>query len=372
MSADDDLDDLLEHLERTRAERRDLIADLTMDLDRARRVEDPLRRAQGLLDGYEDDATGTGDFGAYLEFRSSFDELVEGLDADLPHRSSFEAAQDELDHRRLNEGHFEAARDALEPARETATTLESIRDLDDELGRLRRALEDRRVDLEDRRDRLEELVTLDPTALETPVDPLKEPVDRYNEAVTDAFDRYLADTPARDVLSRLSRMEPFALLDVDVPPSALVAFLEDDPVGDESVPQLLEYLDFSRSKLDHYVDDPGRFVAEVRPHAPYLEGLSADPFRIDWPPPAADTMRWVARELHQAVGRFAGADTMETLREVESLVREPDRYDALRTAAVARVELDPPERELVRSGRAEDELASVEADLDRIESALSG
>lgn len=372
MRGDADVDDVIERLERARSEKRSLRNELEVSPDRARALEEPLRRAQGLLDGYEDSATGTGDFSAYLEFRSSFDDLVDGLDDDLPHRSAFEAAGDALDHRRLADRHFEEARAALEPVRETVETLQALREVEDDLGRIRRTLQDRRDDLEVRREHLERLSRLDPSALEAPVEALRDPIERYNEAIVEDFDRYLGDRPAGEVLTTLDRLDHFALLDVEPPPQPLLEFLGDHSTGDEPLPRLLEYLEFSRSKLDHYVAEPGRFLSEVRPHAPYLERLSADPFQIDWPPPDGDTMRWFTRELRQAANRFARETTVATLREIESLVRDENRYETLRTAAVAQVDLAASDRDLVRRGAVEDDLETVERRLERIDAKLNG
>lgn len=372
MVDDSDVDDLLDRLDRARSRVRTLRGDLGMDPSDARSLREPLRTAEGLLDGYEDRATGTGDFAGYLEFRQAFDDLVEGLDTDLPHRSAFEGAQTALDHRRLAEHHFEEARSALAPVREAVEALDALEAAEDEVGRFRRSLQDRLADLEARRDQLDDLSRLDPSTLETSVATLRDPVERYNEAVAADFERYLADTPSRAVMTTYDRLAHFALLEVEGPPPSLRGFLEDHPVGDEPVPRLLEYLEYSRSKLGHYVAEPGHVLGELRPHAPYLEGLSAAPFRIDWPPPEADTMRWTARELHQAANRFAAEGTMATLREVEALVRDDDRYETLRTAARARHDLDDAERDLVTSGRVEEELSRVDERIDRIATAIEG
>ncbi|MFP4590787.1 MAG: hypothetical protein ACLFMX_06960 [Halobacteriales archaeon] len=366
----EDVDDLLGRLAEARARVDAIEADFDLSPSRASDLEEPLRRAQGLLTGYEDRATGTGDFGGYLEFRANFDELVDGLPEDLPRRSAFEEAQAALDHRRLHGHHFDAARAALAPVREAVETLGSLREARDEVGRLRRELEAAADRLRDRRDHLEELATLDADALDSPVDELREPIEGYNWSVGHDFDRWLRSTPARDALQAYRRMGHFALLDVEDPPSALVDFLETHPTGERPVPRLLELLGYTRSKLAHYVDDPGGFLGALGPHERYLEELSPAPFRIDWPPPKATTMRWTARELHQAANRFATEDTMATLRTVEELVREEARYERLRVAASARAELDPDDRRLVREGEVEPALASVTQALERVTAAL--
>lgn len=373
MEAVDDLDDRLDELTRAeRARRRAEAALGDVSEAEARTLEDALATAASLLDGYEDRATGSGDFGGYLEFRQRFDDLVDGLADDLPRRGAFEEAQEAVDHRRLSQSHFEAAREALAPVEAVVAALDDLRSARDDLRDARRSLEEARRTLTERRSALEGLAALDPTALDAPVAALRDPVDRFNDLVREAHGRFLEGTPVREVLETYGRLRHFPLLAVEPPPADLVDELEAHPVGAEPLPTLLEYLSYSRSKLGHYVDDPGHLLGEVKPHTPYLEGLSAAPFTIDWPPPPADEFRWLLRERRQAVDRFADEAAIAALRELESLSREPDRYGRLRSGAVLREELDPTERDLVVSGEVEDELAAVDDALARIEAALEG
>lgn len=370
-SADEDLDTLLERLSTARAEARDAKGALgELDEDTAVDLKEAYRVAHDLLDSYEDRATGSGDFGGYLEFRQRFDAFVEDLDDDLPYRGRFEQAAADVDRRRLSGGDFAAARRELEDVEPIVGALDDLVDARDRLASTRRAVLTRREHLARRRDRLEELASLDPNALDAPVDELRDLVDAYNDAVRTDHYHLLHEDPIRSVLEVYDHLSYFALLDIDAPPDPLVDFLEDHQAGAEPVATVLEYLSFSRSKLEHYVDDAGHFLAEVRPHSPYLERLSPAPFEIDWPPPERATFRWQLRELRQAVARFGADATIADLRRLESLCREGETYERQRSSAVLREDLDNDERELVTAGSVETELEAVRTALETIDDHL--
>ena len=61
--------------------------------DRIENAADAYRRAHRILDGYEEDAVGTGDFGSYVQFRGEFGEAVDVDDAALA-ADAFAAADD--------------------------------------------------------------------------------------------------------------------------------------------------------------------------------------------------------------------------------------------------------------------------------------
>lgn len=328
------------------------------------------RQAVSLLEDYRERATGTGDFGGYMEFRTKFTTFAEGLDDDLPHRDAFVAAKEHIDRRRLSDRNFDQAHQELEPVEELVETYNEVESLREEVADVRSKLVSKRRSLLDRRDHLRDLTSVQPDALDAPVASLKSPIDRYNEHIESDHQTFLQETPAREVLATYERLSYFALLDVHAPPSALVTFLEDHPAGGEPIPTVREYLSFSRSKLEHYVDDPGHFIGEIGPHSGYLEKLSPTPFKIDWPPQERSTFMWKLRELIQAVDRFASSDAIEQLRELQQLCRDTERYQHLRSAARLQQELDKTERELVVSGAVHEELESVEQTLAAIDSAL--
>ncbi len=371
MSSDQDLDTMLEELATAQDDVKAAKAALgDLDEETASELREAYVYAIDLLDSYEDRATGTGDFGGYLEFRQRFDQFVEGLDDQLPYRPRFEQAAEDVDRRRLSSGDFDNARNELTEVSQIVDTLDQLHEARKRLKSIRKRAVARRRDLMQRRDRLAELAGLDPTALDAPVHELRETISTYNEGVRTDHRRFTHDVPVRTVLEIYDHLSYFALLDIDAPPSVLVSFFENHPVGEEPVSKVLEFLDYSRSKLDHYVDDAGHFLGEVRPHSPYLEELSSEPFTIEWPPPERERFLWHLRELRQAVARFGSDETIAHLRDLEAACRDGESYSRQRSSAVLREELDAAERDMVLDGEAETKLAHVESQIEKLDALL--
>lgn len=367
----DETDALLERYEQLQHEAQtaaDGLGDLSEST--AQDLASAYREAVSLLEDYRERATGTGDFGGYMEFRTKFTDFVEELDEGLPHREAFEEARDHIDRRRLSDRNFDDARRALEPVAAIVDTLEELESIRDELADVRSSIVAKRRSLIDRRDHLRDLSDVQAGALDAPIEALSSPIERYNDGIEADYRQYIKETPTREVLAAYKRLSYFALLDIEAPPSELAAFLEDHPAGEESISTIREYLTFSRSKLSHYVDDPGHFVGEVGPHSGYLESLSPQPYTIEWPPPPRSTLQWKLRELTQAVDRFATESTMEALRELQSLCRDEERYRHLRSGARLQQELDADERQLVLDGAVQDQLEAVEDAIEAVDAIL--
>jgi hypothetical protein len=335
----------------------------------AERVADAYDAATDLLAEYEGSATGTGDFAAYVEFQDRFLGLVEELPDDLPARGAFEEASDLLDRRRLSESHFEQAREILAPAREVGETLDEREAARDHLRETRRAARRRLSTLDDEIQRRKRLLDLGEADLDAPTEKLREPIEAYDDAVTDAFARFRREASTRDLLDFVAATEAYPLVDFSAPPSSLASYLDESAVGSEPLPTLLEYAGYSRSKLDHYVDDPDRFRERVATHETYLSRLDATPLTVDWPPPVAGRLRRLAEELVSVVARFADDPVVARARGVRDLALRDD-YDRLRNAAVARAELSGEERERLASGAVEAELSDLGDERERLRSAL--
>lgn len=367
----DDIDGLLDRLDRLRRAQADAEARLEgLTEDEAAKVTDAYRTAVSLLNDYRERATGTGDFTGYVEFRSKFSHHVEGLSEDFPRREVFEEALDRTERRRLSERDFEHAVAALDPAGAIVTALDELQSTRRKVAKVRKSLVDERTELVDRRAYLQDLADVQPRALDAPIEELRTPVERYNERIEDAHREFLSQTPARDVLAIYRRLSYFSLLDIDSPPEPLETFLTSHPAGGEPISTIRDYLRYSRSKLSHYVDDPGHFTGVVAPHSPYLESLTPEPFRLDWPPPEWSQLRWKLDELIKAANRFADESAIEPLRELHALGGEGERYHHLRSAARLREELDDEARELVLSGEVHTELEAVEQSIEAIDAAL--
>ncbi|EMA43914.1 hypothetical protein C448_09210 [Halococcus morrhuae DSM 1307] len=327
-------------------------------------------RATTLLDSYEERATGTGDFEAFIEFQESFDELVDSLDEELALRSAFEDANDRFDKRRLSASDFAAAREALAPVAERVELLDKRARRSERYREARRHAVVRRDDLGGEIAELERLASLSDVDLDAPIDDLREPIENYNERVGAAFRQFRSEASARDVLKFVERTEQYPLVEFRSPPDDLREYVETSLVGTESLTQLVDYADYSPSKLAHYVDDPERLRKNVAIHRSYLDGLDATALEIGWPPPPALDCRFLLNELVSIVGRFAPDDVVKTLHELRAFTRE-ERYGRLQRAATAREELTENERERLAAGTVEDELTSAKTDRERIVAALS-
>ncbi|UPW01977.1 hypothetical protein M0R88_07745 [Halorussus gelatinilyticus] len=335
------------------------------------RVADAYDRATDLLDRYEGQATGTGkeNFKNFIQFQEQFTSLVEDLPDDLPEREAFEDADDRFDKRRLSESDFAAARERLADASDIAGLLDerrealaAYREVRREVGR---ALADVREEIAER----ERLVELGDADLDAPVEEIRDPIESYNEAVGEAFREFRSSAGAREVLSFVAATEDYSLVEFRDPPEALRGYVETRDVGTEPISDLLKYARYSNSKLDHYVESPAALKRAVATNETYLERLDADPLRLDWPPRSAADLRWRIEELISVVARFADDEVVADLREVQSLVRDDDRFERLRTAAEAKTELSDSEREKVASGAVESELDELREKKARLEDA---
>jgi hypothetical protein len=336
---------------------------------RVEAVADAYDRATDLLDRYEGSATGTGDFQAYVTFQNAFVELVESLDDDLPGYEAFEEANEQLDKRRLSEGDFDRARETLESAREIGARLDRRDDARERVREAERAVERRIEELGDRIDDLERLTRLGDADLDAPVEKLRDPVEAYNEAVREAFEAFQTGASAREFFEFVAAADAYPLVEYRQPPSELYEYVFEHPAGEEPLPTLLEYADYSASKLDHYVDDPSALRTHVAVHRTYLERLDAEPLTVAWPPAPAATLRYRLREREALVHRFADEETVSRLRTLRALTREAAFAD-LREAAVAREELDERERERLANGAVDDDLAEARAARERLREAL--
>jgi hypothetical protein len=322
----------------------------------------------GLLDRYEEPATGDGDFQKFIEFQENVAGFVDRLDEDLLLYEAFEECDEYLQQRRLTEGDFAHVREQLEPVADLAARLEE-RDAAREAYRSARTrVRTRRRELADRVADLKRLRDLGEADLDAPTERLREPVEAYNEQVREAFERFRREEPARDVLDTLADLAAIPMVPYETPPEDLHAYVRDHGAGEEPVGQLLEYADYSRSKLAHYVADPDALKRAVATRRTYLRGVDPGPLTVDWPPPEAGVLRYRCDELTGAVNGVA-PDAVAALRAVRRLPRETD-YERLRTAAVARAELSPEERERVRSGAVEAELKRAREQRTRLAEAL--
>lgn len=358
--AEPDVETLARRLRAAREEQRaaedavDEIGEQTL-----RSLRDAHRELVGLLDQYEDSATGSGDFEAYMECRMNVQEHVETLAEDLPERERFEAVAERFDARRLSQRDFDWARNNLEPVADLVGRLSAREQANEKRSDARRDVMERLDRIEDRIDTLREIERLGNANLDAPVEELRDPIERYNDAVMSDFKRLKQEWPARDLLALIETTTAYPLVEFREPPTDLVEYVENQDAGTEPVETLLEYADYSRSKLDHYLDAPMALKRHVATHRTYLSRLDATPLHVSWPPPRAETLQFRARELVAITERFAAEETVAALHAVRRATKRSD-YETLRDAARARVELDPEERDRLRAGEIASEREQLE------------
>ncbi len=333
-------------------------------------LPDLLTKFTSILATYEERATGSGDFRGYLEFRGRLATYVEELPEDLPGREGFEEAQEQLEQRRLSQSDFDAAREALTPVQDLVDRLEERDRTAEELRQVRSDAMTRLRELDAEIDRLERLAGYRDIDLDRDLETIREPIESYNEAVTAAFSEYRRESPVRDVLDLFDLADRYPLVPLEPPPPGIVQAVTDGGFDHLPVPTLLEYADYSRSKLDHYVDDPETLREAVAEDRLYLERLGPDPFTVHWPPAPASELRWKLPELLSVVNRFADDTTVQRLRQVQAVIRNEKRYEELRTIAHARENLDENDRERLASGEVEASLTSHRAARDRLQETL--
>lgn len=345
---------------------------------------DAYRNAIRLLDSYEERATGTGDFKAYLQFQNQFIALAEGLPEAAPAATAFQRASDRMDKRRLNESDFAYAREEIEAAAEAVDLLERREAARGEYRQARHDAKARREELESEADRLRHVRELGGVDLEMSLDPLQEPVEAYNAAVRAAFDRFRRTESARELFDLLAAGADRPLVDADRPPRDLAEYIDSAPAGEEPLSTLREYAEYSPSKLDHYVDDPGALRTHVSVHQTYLNRLGPEPLLIEWPPAESGVLRARLQELAPLVRRLdrstdgeesdsepdGDEESIEYHRRRLARLARTDDYDRLRQVAVAESELSEAEFDMLAAGRVNDELAALEAGIDAIDTAL--
>lgn len=372
LESDTDAETLVQELRAAREQRataRDAVE--TVGEADLRDLRDAYRGLVGIFDEHEETAVGSGDFESYMECRMGVQDHVEGLREDLPERDRFEAVAERFDARRLSERDFQWAREHLSPVAELVDRLDERSEAERAASDARRAVTDRLETIEERLAYLEDVQQLGDADLDAPVETLRDPIERYNDRVSEAMDRVRREWPARDLLDWVETTAAYPLVSLRQPPSDLAEYVRNYEAGTEPVNTLLEYAEYSRSKLDHYVDEPMALKRHVATHRTYLNRVDESPLCVSWPPPSAENLRFRTRELIAVVGRVADEETITALREVRDTTRRED-YERLRNAARARVELDADERERLRSGEIAAERERLEAEAATLREALEG
>ncbi len=332
-------------------------------------LADAYRAFANLLDRYEEDVTGDdGDARTIIEFQSQVHEVMSDISGDVLFAERFEECDEYLQKKWFKKSDFEHVREVLEPAAELVDRLDERDAARREYREIRERVRKRSLELSQEIRERERLTRLGDADLDAPTERVRDPIESYNDAVQAAFASFKRTASARAVVEFVATSQAYPLAALPEPPAELRSYVRSEPPGTEPIATLLEYADYSRSKLDHYVDDPGRLKHALSGHRTYLERLDADPLTVSWPPPPADVLPWRCRALTAVVNRLDPA-VVEQLRAVAALPRETD-YERLRNSALAAAELTERERERLQSGAVEAELEEARAARRRLEEAL--
>jgi len=333
-------------------------------------LADAYRQFDGLLDRYEDQVVGdAGDVQTNIEFQSQVAKVVGNIPRSTLLYATFQECADYLKQKYFNASDFEHVRGQLEPVADIVARLDNYEEARREYRDVCETIRHEIRTLETRISELERLVELGEADLDAPTDRLREPVETYNESVSEAFRAFVAERPAREVVTTLDSLSAYPLVRFEPPPAELVTYLREADPGEMTVPKLREHAGYSRSKLDHYVDDPDRFGRVVGGHETFLSGLDAGPLHVGWPPPLPTHLGWRCRELTAAVNRIA-PPVVEQLRAVAALPRETE-YERLRDSAVASEQLSNEERRRLRTEDVAGTLADLRERRDRLREALA-
>jgi tetratricopeptide (TPR) repeat protein len=318
---------------------------------------------------YQDQVTGDdGDIQTIVKFQGEIDRVMTDIPDDVLHADIFEECDEYLQQKWFSDSDFEHVYDQLDPLADLA---EWIGDRDEALEAYRKArrdIEARLRECERELDDLDRLADLSEADLDAPTERLEEPIQQYNDAVTETFREFKRSASAREVVRFLDKMERYPLVAFESPPRDVVEYIAETPTGTEPIVTILEYTDYSRSKLEHYVEEPSKLKHAIEGHRAYLDALDGGPLTISWPPPTAEQLEYRCRELTAAVNRI-DPDVVEQLRTVQALPRETD-YGRLRRSAVVRQDLSDEERERLQSGQIEADIAELRAEREQLQEAL--
>lgn len=360
----------------------DRVPDLDLDLDDAlARLDDAMTRIStvgettaretrqfydrliGLMDRYEEPATGTGEFQEYVDFQEAVADLESDLEtADVTDRTSFEDAIARFERRIIREKDFRRARSDLDGVRDIVNAVERAEQIASRLANERGRLTSRLRDLRHERSRLESRIADLEAVADVDPTPLAAALDTYNEGVRADFEAFVAEASALGVARVGQKAATFPL--AGVPPirnDAAFDVLEEIGLGEESVPTVLEYAGYSDSKLSHYVDRP----RAIRKNLPvtWFETIDGDDFTIT-PDLSGAEVRHRAPALAKVIDAFASPETISHLRHLRDLAVSGE-YERMQQARRLTDEDAPTDVDAARA-----ELAAVEEAIDRVERAI--
>ena len=352
---------------------RERLAEAGLEQDELEVVVDAYRSVEDVLDRWEERATDWDDFEGYVKFRNDLVETLESIPDDVPERDAFLEADSCVKtggvSKSLKPSDFADARSALEPPRKHAELHGSLESALDAYREARKRTQKRKKAQREQIAELEGLVELGSADLDAPTETLRDPIAAYNDAIEEAFRSFRREATAEAFLGFIDDAAHTPFVEYHPPPAELLEYVRSVEAGSYPVDELLEYAEYSPSKLSHYVEDGNRLKRRIATNRTYLERLSAEPLTVEWPPASPEELRFRIAELISLVGRIADESTVSTLRTIQALTRT-EEYDRLRRAAQAEANLTDEERRRLERGEVESELTAARKELERIESAL--
>lgn len=332
-------------------------------------LADAYKEFTDLLERYQEQVVGDeGDIQTIVEFQSQIDAVMSDISSDTLRYETFEECDEYLQQKWFSDSDFEHVSELLEPVDDLVERLRARNESREAYRNARRDVTTRHRELHEELTHLEDLAALADADLDAPTERLREPIETYNDDAKEVFREFYRNESAREVVAFLEEMEWYPLVGFEAPPEELAEYITNHPPGEEPIPTVLEYAEYSRSKLQHYVDEPNKLKHAVEHHRAYFDKLDADPLCVGWPPLTATELEWRCSELTAAVNRIEPS-VVEQLRDVAALPGETE-YERLRNSAVVKQDLTPEERERLRTGEIEDELEAVRAEFERLGEAL--
>ncbi|MDY6765077.1 MAG: hypothetical protein SV377_05240 [Halobacteria archaeon] len=361
-----DVSETIQELKRARQRIEDI------GLEKAKKTHDFYSELSETMDEYREDAVGTGDFETYVEFQGILDDMLERVkkNQDEIHRpEDFERVIDDFEKRVIRESDFRHAESTLSDVRELSETIDRINEIEKELRYEKGKLERRKSELESRLKSIKRKIDTAKGVSDIDPSPLVSLIESYNSSVETDFEEFYNNAPAIKVARIGEKARDFPLADIKPLDKETVRILERTGMGRKTVSEVLEYADYSDSKLSHYIDKPEEFRRNVS--QTWFKLLSADDFKISVETPQ-NLIKHKVPELVRVVGEFGSDETVRKLREIHSIA-ERGEYAPMRRAYLSEKETGDKNLEDLQEEKEdiESEIGEIKSKIDEIESASS-
>lgn len=361
-----DVSERIQELKRARQRIEDI------GLEKAKKTHDFYSELSETMEEYREDAVGTGDFETYVEFQGILDDLLQRINNsqnEVYRAEDFERVIDGFEKRVIRESDFRRAESRLADVRELAETIDRVREIEKELRYEKGRLERRKSELESRLKRVGRKIDTAKGVSDIDPSPLISIIESYNSSVETDFEEFYNSAPSIKVARLGEKARDLPLADIKPLDKETVEILRRTGMGQKTVSEVLEYADYSNSKLSHYIERPDEFRRNVS--QTWFKLLSADDFKISVETPQ-NLIKHKVPELIRIVDEFGSEETVRRLREIHS-VAEKGEYAPMRRAYLSEKETGDKGLEDLQEEKRdiESEIDEIESKIDEIESASS-